>query len=354
MHRIDGPGHLNNRWVAEDPATGRAPTEFTAEFQNASQEELCSLIEWAGLLLNKADNTQLRQALLAKFASKAAVGNMQGLMVISSTPYSMTVAQLGSAVYFAAGSSIFNLPNMKDLPAGSTVYLSANVRTTVNAWAGQLIDNRSNGGAASIILEAQDDLILTWTGGNWLAVAGSLVQRTWHESKLDPHPQYTTNAEVSAMIEARVASPPGMYGVFASNSVHTGWLTCNGAAISRTIYSALYAAIGTTYGAGDKVSTFNIPYVPADYTLVQALGNLGSATVGQLLVHSHDIAVQYWGGGGGTPYGVSQNPSGTDGDLDGSTRITGYDKSSVPLVITSTGGSSNLAAGVRAIVCIKY
>ncbi|WP_413460233.1 phage tail protein [Herbaspirillum huttiense] len=69
MHRIDGPGHDNNRWVAEDPTTNRPPTEFTAEFNNAIQEEICSFIEWAGLALNKGDNTQLRQAILAKFGA---------------------------------------------------------------------------------------------------------------------------------------------------------------------------------------------------------------------------------------------------------------------------------------------
>jgi microcystin-dependent protein len=39
----------------------------------------------------------------------------------------------------------------------------------------------------------------------------------------------------------------------------TGYLECNGAAISRTTYSALYAKIGTTHGGGDGSTTFNIP-----------------------------------------------------------------------------------------------
>ncbi|MCE1186341.1 MAG: hypothetical protein LWW92_12130 [Rhodocyclales bacterium] len=116
-----------------------------------------------------------------KLASTAfvqrALGNIQGLIVISSTPYNMNVAQLGSAVYFAGGSSVFNLPNMAGLPVGSMVYLSANVATTVNGYAGQPIDNRSNGGAASIVMAPQDDLFLAWTGGTWLAVGGSFVLR---------------------------------------------------------------------------------------------------------------------------------------------------------------------------------
>lgn len=38
-----------------------------------------------------------------------------------------------------------------------------------------------------------------------------------------------------------------------------GWLKANGAAVSRTTYAALFSVIGTTYGAGDGASTFNLP-----------------------------------------------------------------------------------------------
>jgi microcystin-dependent protein len=46
---------------------------------------------------------------------------------------------------------------------------------------------------------------------------------------------------------------------WSSSSVPTGFLECNGAAVSRSTYSALFAIIGTTYGAGDGASTFNLP-----------------------------------------------------------------------------------------------
>ena len=42
-------------------------------------------------------------------------------------------------------------------------------------------------------------------------------------------------------------------------SVPTGFLECNGALVSRTTYSALFAIVGTTYGAGDGSSTFALP-----------------------------------------------------------------------------------------------
>ena len=45
----------------------------------------------------------------------------------------------------------------------------------------------------------------------------------------------------------------------ARSSAPTGYLLCDGSAISRTIYSRLFNAIGTTYGTGNGSTTFNIP-----------------------------------------------------------------------------------------------
>lgn len=44
-----------------------------------------------------------------------------------------------------------------------------------------------------------------------------------------------------------------------AGSLPAGWLLANGAAISRTVYAALFGAIGTAYGAGDGSTTFNLP-----------------------------------------------------------------------------------------------
>lgn len=53
--------------------------------------------------------------------------------------------------------------------------------------------------------------------------------------------------------------PVGVIIPFAGTSVPTGYLLCNGAAVSRTNYANLFAAIGTLYGAGDGSTTFNLP-----------------------------------------------------------------------------------------------
>tara|TARA_R100001086_G_scaffold27723_2_gene12834 strand:+ start:452 stop:1033 length:582 start_codon:yes stop_codon:yes gene_type:complete len=96
---------------------------------------------------------------------------------------------------------------------------------------------------------------------------------------------------------------------WSSSSVPTGFLECNGAAVSRSTYSALFAVVGTTYGAGDGSSTFNLPDLQDNVAVgkspgkalastggantVQSTGNVGGATANatlseaQLASHDH-------------------------------------------------------------------
>ena len=53
--------------------------------------------------------------------------------------------------------------------------------------------------------------------------------------------------------------PAGVYLPFGGATAPTGWLSCDGSAVSRTTYAALFAAIGTAYGTGDGSTTFNLP-----------------------------------------------------------------------------------------------
>jgi microcystin-dependent protein len=54
-------------------------------------------------------------------------------------------------------------------------------------------------------------------------------------------------------------APTGVVLPFAGSAAPTGWLLCFGQAISRTTFSRLFTALGTTYGTGDGSTTFNLP-----------------------------------------------------------------------------------------------
>ena len=109
-----------------------------------------------------------------------------------------------------------------------------------------------------------------------------------------------------------------------TSSVPTGFLECDGAAVSRTTYSTLFGVISTTYGTGDGSSTFNLPNladnIPMGKSGTKALASTGGAntvaasgTVGgstanaslstaQLASHSHP------GGGNQGPAAQSVGP----------------------------------------------
>lgn len=79
---------------------------------------------------------------------------------------------------------------------------------------------------------------------------------------------------------------PGEIQAFGHNSPAGNWLWCNGAAVSRTTYATLFAAIGTTWGAGDGSTTFNVPdlrrrtLVGSGGTSTGTLGNAVGSTGG--------------------------------------------------------------------------
>jgi len=65
--------------------------------------------------------------------------------------------------------------------------------------------------------------------------------------------------DLNEIFKKKVILPIGTIQICASSTIPTDYLLCNGQALSRTNYSNLFSLIGTTYGSGDGLSTFNIP-----------------------------------------------------------------------------------------------
>ncbi|MGC3957534.1 MAG: tail fiber protein [Verrucomicrobiota bacterium] len=78
---------------------------------------------------------------------------------------------------------------------------------------------------------------------------------------IQPRPRYRRRART------RAAAPPAQEDVIVTGAVlpycgataPAGYLQCDGSAVSRTTYAALFAVMGTAYGAGDGSTTFNVP-----------------------------------------------------------------------------------------------
>lgn len=85
--------------------------------------------------------------------------------------------------------------------------------------------------------------------------------------------------------------PTGAIMPFAMNTAPSGWLAANGSAVSRTAFAALFAAIGTTYGAGDGSTTFTLPDLRASF--VRGAGSDGVATAGVFGAKQADAVINH-------------------------------------------------------------
>lgn len=102
------------------------------------------------------------------------------------------------------------------------------------------------------------------------------------------------NLDIYSTAEVNAFVPAGTVMHFARNTAPPGYLKCNGAAVSRTAYAALFAAIGTTFGAGDGFTTFNVPDLRGEFIRgwddgrgVDGNRPFGSGQEMQLQSHNH-------------------------------------------------------------------
>ena len=82
--------------------------------------------------------------------------------------------------------------------------------------------------------------------------------------------------------------PAGSVIIWTTGTAPSGWLLCNGAAINRTTYAALFALIGTTYGTGNGSTTFNMPDT-TDVMVAGAGANNAIASKSNKLRGTHEI-----------------------------------------------------------------
>jgi microcystin-dependent protein len=109
----------------------------------------------------------------------------------------------------------------------------------------------------------------------------------------------------------------GQVSFFTMSTAPTGWLKCNGAAISRTTYAKLFAVTGTTYGVGNGSTTFNLPDLRGEFIrgfddgrAIDSGRTFGTSQTDAMQGHYHNIVIRVNAGAG--PYN-DQVPGAADG-----------------------------------------
>jgi len=148
---------------------------------------------------------------------------------------------------------------------------------------------------------------------------------------------------VAGVLRANGAAFPGMIADHGCTTPPTGWLVCDGQAVSRTTYADLYNAIGTTWGAGDGSTPFNVPGLQSRFRRHRdnnpaLAGGVGTKQSPCNLAHTHT--------GGGTTGAADRSldhlHTGTTGFMD---RNNPHTHSETSLGLTTTGGGSFAAGG---------
>jgi microcystin-dependent protein len=93
-------------------------------------------------------------------------------------------------------------------------------------------------------------------------------------------------------------TPIGTINDFAGSSAPSGWYLCYGQNVSRTTYAALFAIIGTTYGAGDGLTTFGLPDCRGRATFGQ--DNMGGTPANRITAAGGNFDGTVLGGSGGS------------------------------------------------------
>jgi len=153
--------------------------------------------------------------------------------------------------------------------------------------------------------------------------------------------------------------PPGIVVPYAGITAPAGWLLANGSAVSRTTYAGLFSAIGTTYGAGDGSTTFNLPdmkgRVPVGKstdTEFDTLGETGgekahTLTSSESGLPAHNHAIKTGGASGGLSYYKGNTAEGITNDAN-----TGGN--AVPTQSVSATNASSAHNNLQPYITLNY
>ena len=181
------------------------------------------------------------------------------------------------------------------------------------------------------------------------------------------------NLGVYSQAETDEKTPVSAVMYFPRATAPSGWMKANGAAISRTAYAALFAVIGTSFGAGDGFNTFNLPDLRGEFIRGFDDGRgadpgraLNTAQAGQNQAHGHVARTaasgehqhdSAWGESSGAPYGVARyNAKGSAStDNDNQSYLTSSaGRHEHAVTVDASGGNESRPRNIALLACIKY
>lgn len=167
--------------------------------------------------------------------------------------------------------------------------------------------------------------------------------------------------------DGQISTLVGQVCFFAMNAAPSGFLACDGSAVSRTTYSALFGLVGTTYGAGNGSTTFNLPDLRGEF--IRGVDNgrgvdtgraLGSGQLDQMQRITGSFAAQGFDADANTNTGAfslvnrGQTNQGAS-SLSTYERGRSFDSGNSPNArVSATTSGETRARNVALLACIKF
>ena len=223
--------------------------------------------------------------------------------------------------------------------------------------------------ARTVIGAGTSNVVLGTTAGT--ALAGDTV--VLPDAPSDGKTYGRKDAAWAEVVAGGDSTPAGTVIFYAKNSPPPGYLKANGAVVSRSTYAALFAAIGTTFGAGDGSTTFNVPDLRGQFVRgwvdngsVDSGRAFGSVQAHAYLNHAHTASGSTNTTGAHT-HTVTPGPISftTTGNNINGTGITSSAMNTgsagdhshtltVTVAASTTGGTETRPVNVALLACIKF
>jgi microcystin-dependent protein len=150
-------------------------------------------------------------------------------------------------------------------------------------------------------------------------------------------------------------TPVGAGMIWYTNTAPANWLICDGSAVSRTQYGALFSVLGTTYGTGNGSTTFNLPDLRQRFPMGKAASGTGNslAGTGGAIDHTHSVPAHYHGMGTGADLNITSSGAHTHDTGNNQFFVTsnntitvanGVQQFSNTAIVANTGSSSHTHA----------
>lgn len=149
--------------------------------------------------------------------------------------------------------------------------------------------------------------------------------------------------------DSSILNPTGSIIMYGAASAPSGYYLCEGAAISRSTYSALFAVIGTTYGTGDGSTTFNVPDFRDRAPYGASTFTLGSKTAGEVNSSGQNSTGTGTSGSSGASTVANNTGTGTTGTGTTGSATSGGTAPSIPASTYNTGSGTSGGSGASTV-----